>query len=27
VVTDADQLLAFVEGYEHPVRKWAPTPP
>ena len=27
VVTDADQLLAFVERYEHPARKWAPTPP
>lgn len=27
VVTGAEQLLAFVERYEHPVRKWAPTPP
>jgi uncharacterized protein (TIGR00730 family) len=27
VVTEADQLLAFVERYEHPARKWAPTPP
>ncbi|GAB3196615.1 TIGR00730 family Rossman fold protein [Geodermatophilus arenarius] len=27
VVTDAAGLLAFVEGYQHPPRKWAPTPP
>ena len=27
VVTDAGELLAFVERYEHPIRKWAPTPP
>ncbi|SEP22430.1 TIGR00730 family Rossman fold protein [Trujillonella endophytica] len=26
VVTDAAGLLAFVEGYEHPPRKWTPTP-
>ena len=24
VVHDAKQLLAFVEGYEHPARKWTP---
>ena len=24
VVTDAAGLLSFVEGYEHPARKWAP---
>ena len=27
VVTDVEELLAFVERYEHPARKWAPTPP
>ncbi|RBY87428.1 TIGR00730 family Rossman fold protein [Blastococcus sp. TF02A-26] len=27
VVSDAAGLLAFVEGYEHPPRKWTPTPP
>jgi uncharacterized protein (TIGR00730 family) len=27
VVTDADGLLDFVAGYEHPARKWTPTPP
>jgi hypothetical protein len=27
VVTEPAELLAFVERYEHPVRKWAPTPP
>jgi uncharacterized protein (TIGR00730 family) len=27
VVTDAEGLLAFVKGYEHPARKWTPTPP
>ena len=27
VVTGADELIAFVERYEHPARKWAPTPP
>jgi uncharacterized protein (TIGR00730 family) len=26
VVTDAKGLLAFVEGYEHPARKWAAPP-
>jgi uncharacterized protein (TIGR00730 family) len=26
VVTDAQGLLAFVEGYEHPTRKWQATP-
>jgi hypothetical protein len=25
VVTDAAGLLAFVDGYEHPARKWSPT--
>jgi uncharacterized protein (TIGR00730 family) len=27
VVSDAAGLLAFVEGYEHPPRKWTGTPP
>ena len=27
VVTDAKGLLAFVEGYEHPPRKWSAPPP
>jgi uncharacterized protein (TIGR00730 family) len=27
VVTDAKGLLAFVEGYEHPPRKWTAPPP
>jgi hypothetical protein len=27
VVTGPAELIAFVERYEHPVRKWAPTPP
>ncbi|SFL89292.1 TIGR00730 family Rossman fold protein [Geodermatophilus ruber] len=27
VVTDAAGLLDFVAGYEHPARKWTPTPP
>jgi uncharacterized protein (TIGR00730 family) len=27
VVTDAAGLLAFVEGYEHPPRKWSAGPP
>jgi uncharacterized protein (TIGR00730 family) len=27
VVGDAAGLLAFVERYEHPARKWTPTPP
>ncbi|MGY1635453.1 TIGR00730 family Rossman fold protein [Geodermatophilus sp. SYSU D00742] len=27
VVTDAAGLLAFVSTYEHPARKWTPTPP
>ena len=27
VVRDAEGLIAFVEHYEHPMRKWAPTPP
>jgi uncharacterized protein (TIGR00730 family) len=29
VVTDAEELLAFVERYEHPIRKWRkdPLPP
>jgi uncharacterized protein (TIGR00730 family) len=27
VVTDADGLLTFVSAYEHPARKWTPTPP
>ena len=27
VVTEADQLLAFVERYEHPARKWRKDPP
>ena len=27
VVTEPAELLAFVERYEHPVRKWSPTPP
>ncbi|MGY1631592.1 TIGR00730 family Rossman fold protein [Geodermatophilus sp. SYSU D01186] len=27
VVTDAAGLLAFVSAYEHPTRKWTPTPP
>ncbi|MGY1688934.1 LOG family protein [Geodermatophilus sp. SYSU D01105] len=27
VVTDADGLLDFVARYEHPARKWTPTPP
>src|ERR687894_1443655 len=26
VVTEADQLLAFVERYEHPARKWRKDP-
>ena len=26
VVSDAAGLLSFVEGYEHPPRKWTPTP-
>ena len=27
VVHDAAELLAFVDRYEHPARKWTPTPP
>jgi uncharacterized protein (TIGR00730 family) len=27
VVTDAAGLLAFVDGYEHPARKWTSPPP
>ena len=27
VVTDAEELLAFVERYEHPARKWRKDPP
>jgi hypothetical protein len=27
VVTDAPALLTFVEGYEHPARKWGAGPP
>jgi uncharacterized protein (TIGR00730 family) len=27
VVTSADELLAFVDGYEHPARKWTSQPP
>ena len=27
VVTDAKGLLSFVEGYEHPPRKWTAPPP
>jgi uncharacterized protein (TIGR00730 family) len=27
VVTGADELIAFVEGYEHPARKWTAQPP
>jgi uncharacterized protein (TIGR00730 family) len=27
VVTGAADLLAFVDRYEHPARKWTPTPP
>ena len=27
VVTDAEGLLAFVAGYEHPARKWTAPPP
>jgi uncharacterized protein (TIGR00730 family) len=27
VVHSADDLLAFVEGYEHPARKWTAPPP
>ncbi|RFU21341.1 LOG family protein [Geodermatophilus marinus] len=27
VVGSAAELLAFVEAYEHPERKWQPTPP
>ena len=27
VVTTPEELLVFVERYEHPARKWAPTPP
>jgi uncharacterized protein (TIGR00730 family) len=27
VVTCADELIAFVEGYEHPARKWTAPPP
>jgi uncharacterized protein (TIGR00730 family) len=27
VVTDAKALLSFVEGYEHPPRKWTTPPP
>ena len=26
VVTDADGLLSFVDGYEHPARKWTKPP-
>ena len=24
VVHDAGELLAFLDGYEHPARKWTP---
>jgi hypothetical protein len=24
VVHDAAELLTFIEGYEHPARKWTP---
>jgi uncharacterized protein (TIGR00730 family) len=27
VVRTADELLSFVEGYEHPARKWGAAPP
>ena len=27
VVPDAGALLSFIEGYEHPARKWTAVPP